>query len=186
MAKIFACTFKSFASHFQRAPVLKAVCLLTHLRTSVNIYSYPPLEKKRPFQPLFLCRRRSSPDIFASHSFHSSLTKFSFISYLPLLFLPSFKFPSHFLHPLPPPTSFTSLLSGVLETFLRRFDRVYFLCLLSITILRRCSQCNDYHCRKLPRRHKFKSWTRVIAFSYRTYCLGESMNPTILPPAMGK
>ena len=36
------------------------------------------------------------------------------------------------------------------------------------------------------RRHEFKSWTRLIAFSHSTNTLGKGMNPIILPPAMGK
>ena len=36
---------------------------------------------------------------------------------------------------------------------------------------------------KWTRRHKFKSWTRLIAFHI---ALGKGMNPITLPPAMGK
>ena len=45
----------------------------------------------------------------------------------------------------------------------------------------RCSWCNGYRRRKWTRRHEFKSWTRLIAFH-----IGKSMNPIIIPPAMGK
>ena len=34
--------------------------------------------------------------------------------------------------------------------------------------------------------HKFKSWTRLIAFPHSTNTLGKGMNPIILLPAMGK
>ena len=37
-----------------------------------------------------------------------------------------------------------------------------------------------------PRRHEFKSWTRLIAFPIALIPLGKVMNPIILPPAMGK
>ena len=50
----------------------------------------------------------------------------------------------------------------------------------------RCPWCNGYRRRKWTRRHEFKSWTRLIAFSHSTNTLGKGMNPIILPPAMGK
>ena len=40
--------------------------------------------------------------------------------------------------------------------------------------------------RKWTRRHKFKSWTRLIAFSHNINTLVKGMNPIILPLAMGK
>ena len=50
----------------------------------------------------------------------------------------------------------------------------------------RCPLCNGYHRRKWIRRHKFKSWTRLIAFHIALIPLGKVWNPIILPPAMGK
>ena len=50
----------------------------------------------------------------------------------------------------------------------------------------RCPLCNGYRRRKWTQRLKFKSWTRMIAFSHSTNTLGKGMNPIILPPAMGK
>ena len=50
----------------------------------------------------------------------------------------------------------------------------------------RCLWCNGYRRRKWTRRHEFKSWTRLIAFSHSTNTLGKGMNPIILPLAMGK
>ena len=44
----------------------------------------------------------------------------------------------------------------------------------------------NYIQEKWTRRHEFKSWTRLIAFSHSTNTLGKGMNPIILPPAMGK
>ena len=45
---------------------------------------------------------------------------------------------------------------------------------------------HGYRRRKWTRRHEFKSWTTLIAFSHSTNTLGKGMNPIILPPAMGK
>ena len=56
----------------------------------------------------------------------------------------------------------------------------------NISNLWRCSWCNGYRHRKWTRRHEFKSWARLIAFSHSTNTLGKGMNPIILPPAMGK
>ena len=56
----------------------------------------------------------------------------------------------------------------------------------SIFLVWRCPRCSRYRRRKWIRRHEFKSWTRLIAFSHSTNTLGEGMNPIILPPAMGK
>ena len=38
---------------------------------------------------------------------------------------------------------------------------------------RRCPWCNGYRCRKWTRRHKFKSWTRLIAFHISLIHLGK-------------
>ena len=52
------------------------------------------------------------------------------------------------------------------------------------THMGRFPRCNDYHLRKWIRRHEFKFWTRLICIS-RSTC-GKGMNPTILPPPLGK
>ena len=36
-----------------------------------------------------------------------------------------------------------------------------------------CPWCNGYHCRKWTQRHKFKSWTRLIAFHIALIPLGK-------------
>ena len=47
-----------------------------------------------------------------------------------------------------------------------------------------CPWCNGYPRRNWTRRHEFKSWTDCISHSTNTR--GKTMNPIILPPAMGK
>ena len=51
---------------------------------------------------------------------------------------------------------------------------------------RKCPWCNGYRRRKWARRHEFKSWTTLIAFSQSINTLGKGMNPITLTPAMGK